>query len=435
MTTSSKPNTRERMLIAQVAVLEAEAAAMEDKLRRIAVGSNSNRQTEVVGDVGTATSSSVYRVFDKWGFAAPGANEPFVIGFNSTGGNYINAFATYDIIRLAQQEGHAVTIANMGQLGTKAAILMQAAQRRVMSPRSWLVIKESEAIAQGNTNNHRDEVRFVRTLEEHGWRLLTSREGCKITPEELKDRTYRGAEWWIDAKEALALGLIDEISTEVQILAAAPNVDPDLLPSEGDSWIDRKRKAEIRKSVADLELMRMGRIDGLDSLVETGQVMLFNPVTPETCAIAANDLNVQMRRGVSEIDFVLNSPGGSVTSGNGLMDVLDRVKARGTKLTTSIYGLAASMGGFISQTGDVRRISANSYFMIHQVSSIFKGSSSHMEDNQASMDRLQEELFTYMADRTGGKLPIADLKAKCNEHDWWLTPTEAKDFGLVDEII
>jgi ATP-dependent Clp endopeptidase proteolytic subunit ClpP len=423
------------MLIAKVAVLEAEATGMEEKLARINSGWFANRQADIVGDIGSATSSSAYRLFHKWGWADPTTKHPFVLQLNSGNGSYIDAFSMFDIIRLTQEAGHSVSVANIGMLGTHATILMQAANRRIMSPRSWLVLKEAQGVAQGNTNQHRDKVKFLRTLEEHGWRLLAERAGSKVTVEELKDRTYRGAEWWLSAEEALELGLIDGIENAVQVLPATSLVDPDLMPAEGDSLRTRAQKAETRKAIADAHLMRLGRIESLSSLDETGKVMLFDPVRPDTCANAAQNLDALQRRGAKDVEFLINSPGGCVVSGAGLMDALDGMKASGAKLTTTVYGYAASMGGFLSQTGTHRRMTKNSYFMIHQVSNIFGGSSSHMEDGQASMERLQEMLFSYMANRTGGKLPLADLKAKCNEHDWWLTPAEAEAAGLIDEII
>lgn len=434
-TNATQPTLREQLLAAQVSVLEVEADTLEDKLRRISTGWFSNCQADMVGDIGSASSSSVYRVFHKWKWTARNTNTPFVLQMNSGDGNFINAFAAYDVIRLTQEAGNDVTVANMGMLSTHGTVVMQAAKRRVMSPRSWIVLKEAEGVARGNTNAHRDAVQFLRTQELHGWKLLVERQGSKITLDELKERTYRGAEWWLNAEEALERGLIDDISAEVQILPSSPIGREDLLPTPTDTWPVRKAKAELRKALVAVELVKLASLDGIDSLAEDGKVLLFSQVAATTCAHAGQELNQLIRSGAKAIEFLINSPGGCVVSGAGLMDVLDRCKQGGGNLTTTIYGFAASMGGFLSQTGSHRRMTRNSYFMIHQVSSIFGGSSSHMEDKQASMERLQEMLFSYMAERTGGKLSLADLKAKCNEHDWWLTATEALECGLIDEII
>ncbi len=424
---------RDQLVRAQVSVLEAEAQAVEEKIARIRAGGICNRQVDIVGDIGSATSSSALRIFTKWGLEEPKQQQPYVLQLNSGGGNYINSFAMYDIIRLFQQNGRQVTVANMGMMGTQAAILMQAAKRRVMSPSSWIVLKEVEGTAKGNTNAHRDAVRFFRTLEEHGWRLLLER--STLEKQTILDNTYRGGEWWIGAEEALKFGLIDEICSEVQALPHADFIDPAFLPAEGDTWTARRHKAAIRKNLAEAELMRMTRYDSSDSFEDTNQVVLFNDVTPGSCAGVTQSMNAFIRRQVPAVDLLINSPGGCVVSGAGAMDVLDLAKRRGTNLTTTIYGMAASMGGFLSQTGAHRRMTRNAYFMIHQVSAIFGGSSSHLDEKQANMERLQQMLFSYMSERTGGKLSMEDLQAKCNDHDWWLTPEEALSHGLIDEII
>ncbi|MDZ4833265.1 MAG: ATP-dependent Clp protease proteolytic subunit [Candidatus Melainabacteria bacterium] len=424
---------RDRLVRAQVSVLESEARAVEEKVARIRAGGFFNRQVDVVGDIGSATSSSAYRIFTKWALEEPNQQQPYVLQLNSGGGNYINSFAMYDIIRLFQKDGRQVTAANMGMMGTQAAILMQSAKRRVMSPSSWIVLKEVEGTAKGNTNAHRDAVRFFRTLEEHGWKLLLER--SSLEKQQILDNTYRGGEWWIGAEEALKFGLIDEICAEVQVLPCADIVDPDLLPLEGDSWSVRKHKAAIRKTLAESELLRMTRYDSLDTFEETNQVLLFSDVSPASCSGVTQSMNSFIRRNTPAVDFVINSPGGCVVSGAGTMDVLDKAKANGTKLSTTIYGYAASMGGFLSQTGAHRRMTRNAYFMIHQVSAIFGGSSSHLDEKQANMERLQQMLFTHMSERSGGKLSMETLKANCNDHDWWLTPEEALSFGLIDEII
>jgi len=424
---------RDQLVRAQVSVLEAEARAIEERIARIRAGGILNRQVDIVGDIGSMTSSSAYRIFTKWALEEPDQQQPYVLQLNSGGGNYINSFAMYDIIRLFQEKGRQVTAANMGMMGTQAAILMQAAKRRVMSPSSWIVLKEVEGTAKGNTNAHRDAVRFFRTLEEHGWRLLLER--STLEKQTILDNTYRGGEWWIGAEEALKFGLIDEICSEVQVLAHADYIDPAFLPLAGDTWPVRLKKAAIRKNLAEAELLRITRYDNTDTFEATNQVLLFDGVSPTSCAGVTQSMNAFIRRNVPAVDLVINSPGGCVVSGAGAMDVLDLARTRGTKLSTTIYGMAASMGGFLSQTGGHRRMTRNAYFMIHQVSAIFGGSSSHMDEKQVNMERLQQMLFTYMSERTGGKLSMEELQAKCNDHDWWLTPEEALEHGLIDEII
>jgi ATP-dependent Clp protease protease subunit len=425
----------ERMLAASVGLLEAEADALELNVRQICADWQYCRQAIITGGIGGLTASSVYQVFDRWmhNERSNPVKSAFHLSMNSSNGSHIQAFATYDTVRLAQKAGHDVVIQATGMMDTTPAMLMQAAKKRVMTPRSWLMISEANLEVKGNTNAHKDRLKFMRQLEEHCWKLLLSRTGDKLTLDTLKEKTYRGANWWVSADEAKDLGLIDDVSASV--ITAAPWHQEDLSPQADDSWIVRKKKAQLRKTLALAEIARLKRLNENDSLFENGKVMFYDEVSPSSCAAIADALYKQVRRGSKDIDLLLNSPGGCVYSGSGLMDVIDTVKSHGRNIDTTIIGLAASMGGVLSQTGRERRMAENAYFMIHQVSSMFGGATSHAEDNAEGMERLQEDLFKFMAERTGGKLKIEDLKAKCNEHDWWLTPIQAQEAGLIDTII
>jgi ATP-dependent Clp endopeptidase proteolytic subunit ClpP len=431
------PSLKDRLVMAEVGKLEAEALVVERALRSIEEEWWYSRQAGIFGGIGPATGASVFQTFNKWdwmesqlGITTP---TPFHLTVNSPGGRYIDSFATYDVIDHFQRKGHQITVQNTGMMCTQSALLMQAATRRIMTPRSWIMLTEADGQIRGNTNSAKDAVRFLRLLEEHGWRLLTERTNGKLTVEDLKDKTYRGAMWWISAEEALALGLIDEISTEIQGQPGGDRYE-DLRPSGEDTWEVRAQKAEARLFLLQTDLARLKFADGASAMEERGQVMLFDEVSAATCSQVQSAMNVHKRRGTKEVELLINSPGGDVASGSGLMDVLDVVKS-GAELTTTIYGYAASMGGFISQMGTKRRMTRNSYFMIHQVSSIFGASTTQLEDQQESMERKQKRLFKDMSDRTGGKLSVEELTKNCNEHDWWLTPKQALEAGLVDEII
>jgi ATP-dependent Clp endopeptidase proteolytic subunit ClpP len=445
MTTTTQTTTltdlkglKERALIATVGKLENECRVVEEALRAFEEDWFWSRQIGLLGAIGPNAAGIAYRTFNKWDWMETelgiAQNTPYVVTFNVGGGRYIDSFALYDIIRLFQAKGHDITCQNTGMMTTHSLIAMQAAKKRVATPRSYFILSDAEGEVGGNTNAHRDAIRFMRQQEEQGWRLIAERTGGKISIDDLKDKTYRGAHWHISAAEALSLGLIDEIDSVIQ---GQPGFSrhAELLPAEGDSWTARKLKAEARLALLQTELVRAKSAEGAAAMDKLGQIMMFAKVDAETCGAVQEAVNSHVRRGTKNIDLVLNSPGGSVHAGCGLMDVIDTAKERGAGFTTTIFGYAASMGGMLSQTGDHRRISANSYFMVHQVSSMFGSSSSHLEDQQQSMERLQTDLFTYMANRTGGKLTLDAIKAKCNERDWWLTATEALEAGLVDEVI
>lgn len=437
--TNSTSTLKDRLLLAQATKLEGEALGIEAQLRSIRDESMFwSRQAPITGMIGSATAQSVYRVFNKWDWMesqlGTDSPKPFQLNINCPTGGYIDSFSTYDIINHFQAKGHDVTVQNTGLMCTQSLIVMQAAKRRVMTPRSYLVITEADGAAKGNTQAIKDAVRFLRLLEEHGWKLITERTGGKLDIDTIKDKTYRGAQWHLSAEEALQYGLIDDIVTSYQSNPGS-SLHQDLLPTGKESLKDRAQKAETRLLLLQAELHNISRCDNQDALRETGQIGFFGGVNPDSCAYAMGELNIQLRRGAKDVDLIINSPGGDVYSGSGLMDGLDVLKNNGCNLSTTIYGMAASMGGFLAVTGGKRRISRNSYFMIHQVSTMFSNSLTHMEDGQESMERLQARMFDYMAGTTKGKLPVDVLKQKCADRDWWLTPQEALDAGLVDEIV
>lgn len=435
--TVTTPSLKDRLLSAEIGKLETEALSIERLLRGIEEDGWYNRQAALFGVIGSLTAETIYRMFRKWhwlsGELSGIAPLPFHLGVNSPGGSYLDAFSGFDIIDYFKALGHPVTVQNTGMMTTHAAIMMQAADRRIMTPRSRMMIHEADIQARGNTGDIKDRVKFIRQLEEHGWRLLVSRTNGKLSVEELKNRTYRGTIWELTAEEALEFGLIDAIATDMQEMPGRPRHN-DLLASDGDSLEVRKQKAEARLCLLQTDLVRLKTLESIEAADEAGQVLLFDEVEPKICTVVQSKLNMLRRRGLTDVEMLLNTPGGDVYSGSGLMDVMEEINQH-ANLTTTILGYAASMGGFLFQMGKKRRISKNSYFMIHQASTMFGTSSTHAEERQEAMEKMQNRMFSFMSERTGGKISSTELLSKCKEHDWWLTPQELLEAGLADEII
>jgi len=134
-----------------------------------------------------------------------------------------------------------------------------------------------------------------------------------------------------------------------------------------------------------------------------------------------------------DITVFINSPGGEVYSGFAIYDTMKLIKPR---VKTVVLGLAASMGSIISLGGEAghRYCTTNSKVLIHQplITGVLFGSSSDIEIHTKDMLRLKEQIIRIYIEATG-----KDEKAIRHdlERDYWLTPTEAKDYGLVDKII
>lgn len=414
---------------------EAEAQIAEDKVRDIRPNMTS-RELRILGGIGPQVSATAIRIFSQWNRldAKVGDKPARTVFFNASQGNFADAFAVYDVLRISQQNGGPeVTGQVTGTADTKATIALQACKRRVMTPRSFIILSEIQpGDTRMNTTEAIDRVKYLRWLEERGWKLLLER-ATNLTMAQIKEKTEYGREWWISAEEALQFGIIDEIGT-VTPNRANYMADATLVAAEGDDWQVRLDKAEVRMLKAQAEIGNILNVHEAVSAENVGKHYFFGAVDTDSCTAAQSSLLLFSQRHLGDVELVINSPGGSVMDGNGLIDIIEQT-TRDCEFTTTIFGQCASMAGFIAMTGKKRGMAKNAAFLIHRVSTLFGTSSSHMEDNQKNMERLENVLFPFMCSRTGGKLTLEELRAKCKDHDWWLTAEECLKYGLVDELV
>ena len=160
-------------------------------------------------------------------------------------------------------------------------------------------------------------------------------------------------------------------------------------------------------------------------------VFLADGVTPDTANIIKSQLLYLNSTGDDDIKLFIDTPGGDVISGLSLIDVMNFVKA---DVSTYCMGMCASMGSVILSSGTKgKRYSLpHGEVMIHQVRC---GSEGVFEDVKISLnhaERLQTELYTILAENCGKTFD--QIKADA-DRDNWFTATEAKEYGLIDEII
>lgn len=127
------------------------------------------------------------------------------------------------------------------------------------------------------------------------------------------------------------------------------------------------------------------------------------------------------------ITIVLNSPGGEVFSGLLLFDTLRRSTVN---IITITRGLGASMGSILAQAGDVRLVSPNTWYMIHEPASIAWGKVGDIKREAAMLTRLHDQLCDILAERS--TLDKAAIKRRSQDKDWWMSAAEAIDFGFFD---
>lgn len=132
-----------------------------------------------------------------------------------------------------------------------------------------------------------------------------------------------------------------------------------------------------------------------------------------------------------DISIYVNSPGGSVYDGYGILDTMASLKS---DIATNCTGLAASFGAMILSCGTRGKRSAlpHSRIMIHQPSGGVHGKATDIEIEYKEIQKLKNELAEILAQRT--KQDFAKVLADM-ENDNWMTAQEAKDYGLIDSVI
>ena len=132
-----------------------------------------------------------------------------------------------------------------------------------------------------------------------------------------------------------------------------------------------------------------------------------------------------------DIQMFINSPGGSVISGLGIYDTMQYVSP---EIGTICTGLAASMGAVLLAAGTKgkRTCLPHSRVMIHQPSGGMQGQFSDMEISYMLIKSMRQELYDILAKHTGRA--FEDIE-KDSDRDNWMTAAEAKEYGLVDEVL
>ena len=132
-----------------------------------------------------------------------------------------------------------------------------------------------------------------------------------------------------------------------------------------------------------------------------------------------------------EIYLYINSPGGLVTAGLGIYDTMQLIKP---DVATICTGMAASMGAVLLCAGEKGKRSGltHSRVMIHQPLGGAQGQASDIEITAREIQKLKKELYTIISDHSGKSY---DEVWKDGDRDYWMTSSEAKDYGMIDEVL
>ena len=161
-------------------------------------------------------------------------------------------------------------------------------------------------------------------------------------------------------------------------------------------------------------------------------IFLVGPVNDAVATlITAQLLFLESESPKKEISFYINSPGGLVTSGLGIYDTMQYIKP---PVSTLCIGQASSMGSFLLAAGEKgKRFSLpNSRIMVHQPSAGFQGQATDIEIHAKEILSLKDRLNKIYSKHT--KKNESEIK-QALERDNFMTPVEAKNFGLIDEVV
>ena len=147
--------------------------------------------------------------------------------------------------------------------------------------------------------------------------------------------------------------------------------------------------------------------------------------------IVAQLLHLEAENPKKEISMYINSPGGVVTSGLSIYDTMQYIRP---KVSTLVVGQAASMGSLLLTAGekDMRFSLPNSRIMVHQPSGGYQGQATDIMIHAEETLKLKTRLNEIYVKHTGQKLK--DVEAAL-ERDNFMSPEEAKEWGLIDEIV
>ena len=178
--------------------------------------------------------------------------------------------------------------------------------------------------------------------------------------------------------------------------------------------------------------MNVAVMDVYSRLMMDRIIFLGYPVNDEVAnIITAQLLFLESTDRTKDIQLYINSPGGAVYAGLGLYDTMQFVT---TDIATICTGMAASMAAVLMAAGAAGKRSAlkHARIMMHQPSGGAAGQASDVAITVNEVRKVKNELYEILSLHTGQPM---DKVTKDSNRDYWMTATEAKTYGLVDEVL
>lgn len=193
-----------------------------------------------------------------------------------------------------------------------------------------------------------------------------------------------------------------------------------------------QRIENMTRAVIEERPTNFREIDVFSRLIMDRIIFLGMPVDDNIAnIITAQLLFLESVDANRDVLLYINSPGGSVTAGLGMYDTMQYISP---DVATICTGLAASMGAVLLAGGAANKRSAlpHARVMIHQPSGGMQGPSTDMEISLKLIMSLRKELYSILASHSGKS---SDKIEKDSDRDFWMTAEEAKEYGLIDEVL
>jgi ATP-dependent Clp protease protease subunit len=161
-------------------------------------------------------------------------------------------------------------------------------------------------------------------------------------------------------------------------------------------------------------------------------IFLTGPVDDMVASlVTAQLLFLESENPTKDISFYINSPGGLVTAGFAIYDTMQYIRP---SVATLCIGQAASMGSLLLAAGTpgMRYALPNARIMVHQPTGGFQGQATDIEIHAKEILSLRSRLNDIYVKHTGQELAVIE---EAMERDRFLTPEDAKEFGLIDEVV
>lgn len=177
--------------------------------------------------------------------------------------------------------------------------------------------------------------------------------------------------------------------------------------------------------------LNVAQMDVFSRLMMDRIIFIGTPIDDQVANIVQAQLLFLESVDSRDIRIYINSPGGMVYAGLGIYDTMQMIKP---KVGTTCTGMAASMAAILLCAGNKGNRSSlkHSRVMIHQPIGNVEGQASDIEISAREIKKIKNELYEIISKHTGRSLERIE---KDSDRDHWMTSNEAKDYGMIDEVI